>query len=318
MPHFVAVPATPNSPGLSSLPLRDPSGNGAVGVWAGHRNWSIKSCSPRDAYKPISNPRFQFYWYNTDANRFAYFNLMGLKKGDWIAAYDENDAPQTAALEITLLSAQGSISNIPAGQNTHDGRFWLNPAGAEQSEIKTTAQEWLSDTDIVIKYVTNVSFYKAIEGSLPSRVDIFPYLKGDNNADSSIRFSRKNTAASMMPGDRPNETLFHELCHRAENRPTPYKDIKDDASGITYRYSGTDFFSVTATNVYASILKRPLRKDHVGVTALDRKFSEPTRGAQAFAFQFKENFDIFKNNNRALFDRVKAANAPWNPFKFIN
>ena len=112
MPHFVGIPARANSPGLSSLALKDPSGNAAVAVWAADMDWSIQLCAPGNAYAKIDSNRFQSAPYNKDANLHVSFMLRGLRGGDHIAAYDASGAPQTAALPITFVSTDRPSNDL--------------------------------------------------------------------------------------------------------------------------------------------------------------------------------------------------------------
>jgi hypothetical protein len=314
MPHFVAIPPKPSSPGLQKLALRDASGNGAVAVWAADRDWSIQLCAANNAYSPISSARFQSDSYNKDGNNFCYFMLRGLKSGDHIAAYDNAGRPQTAALPITFSSTDRPSNNLAARASVHSARLILNPAGAEQADLKTTGQEWVDTVERVIKYMLANPMGRLIVNSLTSNVNIFPYLRPDEQAWSNILFSPRNWEKNMMAGSRPNEVLFHELCHVAESAPTPYLNVQDTVDHINFVYSGTDFFSVTATNVYTSIVHRPLRKDHAGAYTMPWKYGNLSDGAAKFRALSLPNFNIFSGNNTALNNSIAAISAPWNPF----
>jgi hypothetical protein len=310
MPHFVGIPATTNSPGLNKLSLKDPSGNAAVAVWAADMNWTVELCAPNNAYAKIGSSRFQSESYKKDANLHVYFMLRGLKGGDNIAAYNAAGAPQTAALPITAVSTDRSSNNLSARPSAFSSKLVLNPAGAEQSDIQITGQEWLDTCEKVIKYILDNQLGRLIVASLPGPVNIFPFLSGDENADSTIKFAPQNFAQNMMPGARPNEILFHELCHIADGTLGTYVNLTDSETGATFHYDKFDFFSVNATNVYASMRGRSLRKDHWGFQSMPAKF----RDYDKFWEFATTNLNRLKSSKPNLYGHVSAIDAPWNPF----
>lgn len=311
MPHFVGIPATANSPGLSSLALKDRSGNAAIAVWAAGMDWTIRLCQPGNAYVPLDSNRFQSPPpYKKDGNRFVYFMLRGLKAGDAIAAYDSAGRPQTAALPITYVSTDRPSNNLAPRPSISTPKLILNPAGAEQADLKTTGQEWVNGIEKVIKYIIANPMGRLIVNALPNNVNIFPFLSGDQNANSAVQFSPKNFSGSLAPGAQPNEILFHEICHIADGVLGTYVVLNDAETGITFQYDQFDFFSVNATNVYASMRGRPLRKDHWGFQAMPAKFKD----FDAFWALAKPNLDRLRAAKPVLYGQVSAIDAPWNPF----
>lgn len=314
MPHFVGVPAAANSPGLSSLALKDPSGNAAIAVWAAGMDWKIKLCKPGNAYESIPSGRFQSEPYKKDANLHVYFMLRGLKAGDNIAAYDGAGVAQTAALPIIYASTDRPSNNLPPRPSAYAPKLILNPAGAEQGDFKTTGQEWIDGIEKVIKYILANRMGRLIVNSLPGNVDIFPFLSGEQNSKSSgvkyIKFSPKNFSGSLAPGAQPNEQLFHELCHIADGSLETYVNLTDPQTQINFRYGGSDFFSVNATNVYASMRKRPLRKDWINYKMMPEKFKDPA----VFKALAKPNLDILYSKKTTLYFQISAIDTPWNPF----
>lgn len=315
MPHFVGIPATKNSPGLSSLALKDPSGNAAIAVWAAGMDWSIELCAPGNAFVKVPSNRFQSPDpYKKDANQFVYFMLRGLKAGDNIAAYDAAGRPQTAALPITFASTDRSSNNLAARPSAFSSKLILNPAGAEQADLKTTGPEWITGIEKVIKYILANQLGRLIVNSLPGNVDIFPFLSGEQNANSAVQFSPRNFSGSLAPGAQPNEVLFHELCHiadgTAEATTSVYPDLTDAATGQKFLYDKFDFFTVTATNVYASMRGRPLRKDHDDFRLMPAKFKDFDK----FWDFAQSNLTIVRNRRPVLYRQISALDAPWNPF----
>lgn len=310
MPNFVGIPATANSPGLSKLALRDRSGNGAVAVWAANMDWTIELCAPGNAYAKISSARFQSQSYKKDAHLHVYFMLRGLKAGDNIAAYDTNGAPQTAALPIVFSATDRPSNNLPARPSVWAPKLILNPAGAEQADAKTTGQEWLDTCENVIKYMMANALAQRVVASIAGTVNIFPFLSGEQNADSTIKFSPKNFAGNFQPGGRPNEILFHELCHVADGTLGSYVNLTDPESRLTFQYDKFDFFSVNCTNVYASMRGRPLRKDHWGFAPMPAKFKDYDK----FWALAAPNLNALRAAKPNLYGHVSAIDAPWNPF----
>ena len=151
---------------------------------------------------------------------------------------------------------------------------------------------------------------RLIVNSLPGNVDIFPFLSGDANANSAIKFAPQNFAGNMAPGGRPNEILFHELCHIADGTLGTYVNLVDPASGVSFQYDQFDFFSVNATNVYASMRGRPLRKDHWGFQVMPGDF----RDSDTFFELATPNLNRLKASKPNLYGHVSAIDAPWNPF----
>ena len=314
MPNFVGIPAFANSPGLSSLALKDPSGNAAVAVWAANMDWTIQLCTPGNAFAPIPSDRFQSAAYKKDANLNVYFMLRGLKGGDNIAAYDNTGAPQTAALPITSVATDRPSNTLAARASAFSAKLILNPAGAEQSDIPITGQEWVDKCEKVIKYIMANGMGQLIVSALPARVDIFPFLSGEQNANSAVQFAPQNfSGGGVAPGAQPNEILFHELCHIADdttNLSLIYGDINDPATGTNFLYDKFDFFSVNATNVYASMRGRPLRKDHRGFQNMPSKF----QNSDTFFGVAQADLAILKTAKPNLYGHVSAIDAPWNPF----
>jgi hypothetical protein len=309
MPHFVGIPATSNSPGLSKLSLKDPSGNAAVAVWAADMDWTVELCAPGNAYAKIPSNRFQSDPYRKDPNLYVYFMLRGLRGGDNIAAYDASGAPQTAALPIIAVSTDRPSNNLPARPSAFSSKLILNPAGAEQSDVHITGEEWVNTCERVIEYMLQNEMGRLIVASLPGNVDIFPFLSGEQNANSAIKFAPQNFAGNTLPGGRPNEILFHELCHIADGTLGSYVDLTDSEAGI-FHYDQFDFFSVNATNVYASMRGRPLRKDHWGFHSMPGKF----RDYDKFWALATPDLNVLKASKPNLYGHVSAIDAPWNPF----
>jgi hypothetical protein len=80
------------------------------------------------------------------------------------------------------------------------------------------------------------------------------------------------------------------------------------------RVAPAEFFSVIGTNVYASIAHRPLRRDRRVGLAMPERYANLTTGPALFHADFDFNFDNVKARKRALYDRIQAVGAPWNPF----
>lgn len=233
-----------------------------------------------------------------------------LKAGDNIAAYDASGRPQTAALPITFATTDRPSNNLPAQASVHSSKLILNPAGAEQADLKTTGQDWITGIEKVIKYILANELGRLIVNFMPGPVNIFPFLSGEQNANAAVQFSPNNFKGSLAPGAQPNEILFHEFCHIADGKLNTYVDLVDPGVPLPFQYDKFDFFSVNATNMYASMRKRPLRKDHLGFQNMPAKYKDYD---QFWEFS-KVNLDKLRAAKPILYGHVSAMDAPWNPF----
>jgi hypothetical protein len=81
-------------------------------------------------------------------------------------------------------------------------------------------------------------------------------------------------------------------------------------------YAPADFFSVTASNVFSSVISRPLRKDWAGEFAqMPATYAAGAAGAGRFRTFQDANFTDFKSRKGSIFTRLSGVTAAWNPFR---
>jgi hypothetical protein len=300
MPHFVALPEkkfpqTPD-PNFRSLTLHDKNGTAALGVWAASAGWSVRA---------KSNVRFLAERYKQN-DLVSYFMLRGLLGGDEIAAFDPSGNQQTAWLPIT--KSAGDRGGAVIRQSTNFPNVKMDARGSNQGLAPMVEEDWLSWTERCLGKFKENPVGRKVMGFVTTPVTIMPFLKGDKNADARvgiIRFTPSLFGSDFRPGARPNEILFHEFCHLADGLLSTYTDN----TAIPFQYDRFDFFSVTATNVYASHVKRPRRHDHNGFAPLSTSFDPAV-----FLTAVKGNFDKLKAAKPALYAAVGSTGGPWNPF----
>lgn len=301
MPHFLALPEkkypqTPD-PNFRSLSLYDKNGTAALGVWAANPDWKVKAAS---------NPRFLAEPYRTNGD-VVYFMLRGLVAGDKIAAFDEAGLQQTAWLDVKYSAGDRGAAVI---RKSHFfSRVTLDARGSNQGHYPMREEDWLDWVERCLGKIKENPVGKVVMTHLSSDVTIYPFLENQKNAFSDIRFTPSIFGSDFRPGARPNEILFHELCHTIDGLIATYTDNP----AIPFLYDKMDFFTVTATNVYCSAIKRPLRHDHKGFVPLKPAF-DGAGGQAVFLTAVKSNFDLLKAKKPALYTAIGGVSAPWNPF----
>jgi hypothetical protein len=310
MPHFVRIPPPPNNqvpdPTLRTLALRDPSGNAAIAVWGAQSDWRIVA---------EDNPRFVAERYRID-RLLSYFMLRGLKKGDRICVLDSHGGQQTDFLEIGYVSTDTRPSdNLPPVQSRHTSKLQLNASGLEHGVAKISVADWSASVEKTIEVLLRNPMGALIVAALPEPATIYPWLGSEQQAWSTVQFTPLFFANDLRPGARPDEVLFHELCHRADDNYRGYFDRRAAGPALPeddFRYAPGEFFSVTGTNVYASIVGRPLRRDRRVGLPMPAKY---TTAPAVFHADFDFNFDDMKKRKPTLYDKIRTiAGARWNPF----
>lgn len=316
MPHFLAIPVkrdsqTPDSK-FTKLPLYDKNGTAAIAVWAANSKWKVQT--------EAQSPRFLAEHYRQDG-LVAYFHMRGLILNDKIAAFDENGAQQTAWMPINYAAGDRGTSVVR--KSTTYNYVTLDARGSNQGHVPMVEEDWLDWVErclVVIKSNLVGNALMTSTNIVNQKITIFPDANADQNADSSIRFTPRKFGSDFRPGARPNEILFHEFCHRAEFNFSGYSDVvaPSGASGPltaddTFIFKSQDFFSVTASNVYCSLAKRPLRRDwFTGFLPMPKKYAD---SSALYASFFKDNMNSFKSRHGSLFSAIGAVSTPWNPFK---
>lgn len=317
MAHFVPIPPPPNNhvpnPAFTKLALRDPSGNAAIAVWGAGENWTVEA---------EDNPRFVSDAYRK-SGLLTFFMLRGLKGGDKIAAFDGTNW-QTTFLEISFVgSDKNPKNNVASRRSAHKRTLILDPAGVEQGVVKVSAEDWMGMTDTVIEAILTNAAGRVIMDALTTDITIHPYLGAQQQATSGVQFTPQMWINEFRPGGRPSEVLFHEFCHLADDNYGGYKDVNSPPGGAgpltaddTMGYAPADFFSVTASNVFASAFSRPLRKDWAGsFAAMPATYANGAAGAARFKTFQDANFTDFKNRKSTIFTNMSGVTASWNPFR---
>jgi hypothetical protein len=317
MAHFVAIPPPRNNhipnPNFKKLALHDPSGNAAIAVWGCAKGWTIVAAD---------NPRFASDLYRV-SGLLSFFMLRGLKAGDKIGVTDGTNW-QTELLEISFAgSDKNPKNNVASRRSAHKSTLILDPAGIEQGVVKTNAEDWMGMTDAVIEAILNNPVGRIVLDALTTDITIHPFLGAQLNATSAVQFTPQMWMNEFRPGGRPSEVLFHEFCHILDDNFSGYKDVTNPPGGSgpltaedTMVYAPADFFSVTASNVFASAFSRPLRKDWAGVfAATPATYSAGAVGAARFRTFQDANFNNFRSRKGAVFTSLSGATAAWNPFR---
>jgi Putative peptidoglycan binding domain len=219
-------------------------------------------------------------------------------------------------------------------QCTQNQKITLDGTNAPAVRPPMTAAQWIEETQETFDLLCGTDLGKKYVALIKKPLTIVPFVELDKttgltamsamtyNAGSSynngvtystdtIEFTPSVSAASLALATRRDEVLFHEMVHVLAPRDSNYPNPAD----ATMQWD-TDFYTISATNVYISSLwlGRKLRKDH-GVP----HFVElPLRYANAIDHMiiFRENYDALYVENQVLFDLLKnAVVAMWNPFK---
>ena len=138
---------------------------------------------------------------------------------------------------------------------------------------------------------------------------------------AAVRFTAQDHLGGTLPGDPPDEVLFHEMVHglrdiRGEGRcsavanpgflPKSFQSVYDNFE---------EFAAILITNVYRSECKRPgLRADHAAVS---HPLRYPLTNAKDYYIVWKKHID--KMCREMLNMCIHIANLrsiDWNPIKF--
>ncbi len=317
MAHFVAIPPPPNSHvpnrSFTKLALRDPSGNAAIAVWGCDPNWTIEA---------TDNPRFVSDRYRT-SGALTYFMLRGLKAGDRIGVFDGTNW-QTELLEISFVGSDANPKNtVGSRRSAHKATLILDPGGIEQGVANVRANEWIVEVEKVIQKILSNAAGRIVMDVLTTDITIRPYLGAHQQATGGVQFTPQMFERDFRPSARPDEVLFHEFCHVADDNYGGYKDVAGPAPGSfgplpsddSLTYAPADFFSVTGTNVYSSVISRPLRRDWSDPVKMPAKYGDGAAGAARFRTFQEANFTDFRTRKGAIFTGMSGVTAPWNPFR---
>jgi hypothetical protein len=302
MPHFVPVPPDKEYwvPKQTELSLHDPNGTAAIAVWGMPDNSEVQA---------ESNDRFAAQEYRKQGDLRFYY-LRGLKAGDKIAAFLPTGERYTGWLSIKFVAGDKFAKRRAAGtlpRSKHKSNFILDPHGSAQRHPAVPEDVWVRTVDDTILKIKSNPIGQAVLGGLVRDITIVPFIPAGDGGNSAIVFSPQSWNGSRA-GDRADEVLLHELIHVLENEFSGYTDHPTD--GLVYH--GTDFLTITVTNMYSSLAHRPLRADHQSFAVMPVGYA---RNAASFKAAHAGNFASIKTRLPA-YTRVFATSvAPWNPFR---
>jgi hypothetical protein len=300
--HFVPIPPPRDfeTPRLTELSLFDPNATAAIAVWGMPDNSEVLA---------ENNDAFAAQEYRKQGHLRFYY-LRGLKAGDRIAAFLPTGGQFTGWLPIKFVKGDKFAKQRAAGtlpRSKHKTNFTLDPHGSAQRHPSVPEDVWLRTVDETILKIKGNPIGREVLGGLIKEITIAPYIPADANANSGVVFTPQ-TWRGAAAGDRADEVLFHEFVHVLENNFGGYTNHPTD--GLVF--SGTDFLTVTATNLYSSIAGRPLRKDHAGFAPLPAVYAS---NAANYRAAYAANFASIRSRLPAYFRAFAASAAPWNPFK---
>lgn len=302
MAHFVhiPVPKNPGDHGISSLSLKDANGTCAIGVWG---------MPAKSTVQASDNPRFVAGKYH-QVGHVQCFYLRGLKAGDEIAAFLPTGERYTSWLPIKFVRGDHLAKQRKAGtlpRSAHKSNFILDSHGSLQRKPAVKEADWTKAVEANIAKIKANAIGAGILGGLVRDITITPHISSELNANSAVNFTPQQWNGNAA-GNRADEVLLHELIHVLENNFSGYAD--NPADGL--KWDDSDFLTVTVTNMYQSMLGRPLRKDHHGFNVLPANYK--TNPATFKAAQ-AANFTSVQTRLPAYFRIWAASSAPWNPFK---
>jgi hypothetical protein len=306
MTHFVPIPPDREYwvPKLRELSLFDKNATAAINVWGLPAGATVEA---------ENNPRFVAQPYRKNGDLTSFY-LRGLVGGDKIAVFLTDGRMWTAWLPIKLVSGDKHAKQRADGKlprSRHMKTVTLDPHGSEQRHPPVSEQAWLTGVENAIGKIRGNAVGRIITGSLIKDITIRPFIPADVNADSSVVFTAQTFAGNKSPGAQPDEVLFHEFCHVLEDNFSGYANSAADG----LQFSGSDFFTVMATNVYASLVGRPLRASHAGFTPMIALYASPTSGVAALKTNHAGNFSSIRARMPAVAKALGKAAAPWNPFR---
>ncbi len=318
MAHFVADPEPSDYwvPKISTLAIPSKNGKAKINVWhPGAAAVTLRVLS--------GHPRFRFFPndrgkpHKSGLRRFV---VEGLITGDQIAVFDGIGNQITAWLRISAVAIDKGTGAVPSSHNSRiKPHVTIDPFGLNSGNYPLDGSKFVAKVDAAFGRVIANPIGSLIVNALSGNVIILFSEKNnigshvDENpktGDKTIQITYDDFIGSNKPGDLLDETIIHEFAHHVDGWFSDYDDIGD---GLGFHKQ--DFFSITATNVYASIYRRPLRKDWVtGVSPMPQKYLG-SAGEVKFCHAHRGNFGKVRTAIGApLFNSIELADAPWNPF----
>ena len=184
-----------------------------------------------------------------------------------------------------------------------------------------TPAVWVAETQKVFDTICSVDLGKSLIDMVTKETIIRPFIPTTDDPVNAYSKGRRYIIAGafiiefsahifagyeLQAGGRSDEILLHEFIHMHESNFSGYQDARDKS----LKFDGADFLTVNGTNIYSSLLKRGLRKDHTDFSTLPARYN-PTEHLVIF----RENYDAAHKNNSELIRLFKQQPAVWNPFK---
>lgn len=320
MTHFVPIPPDNEfwRPKLKELSLFDMNGTASISVWRVSPHWKLKVRS--------RNPRFVAQAYSTQGDLTSFY-LRGLIAGDEVAVFDLDDKQQTAWLPIKFVAGDRQVSNRDSGnlpRSKHKENFILDAYGAEQRHPPIKEADWLREVEAAIEKMRRNQVGQIVTDAVRVTVMIRPTIltlavgetkaeriePGNENSDTFIVFTPQEWKG-LLPSTSADETLLHELCHVVDQMFANYLDH----SGDGLQFDRAEFFAITVTNVYSSMVGRPLRADHRGHRPMPSLYANASNGAAKFRANHDRNFTTISTRLPTVARNLASVSAPWNPFK---
>lgn len=320
MAHLVQSPASGSYwvPTLTEFSITSANGTGELLAWG--------ASTPDDWHFTISleggiDPRIVCNARRGPTPDLVLFRLRGVRSGDVLALYvntnfadaakDAEWAKYSGSVKVTVVAAAAAAEEAENAdlvpRYTPVPRIRMSSYGSEQRDPPMSEGDWKTSIVSVLDGLNANPTSKIVLGLLPDPTTIYPYIPSNKNAYSSVLFTPANFQAGMRPGAGPDEILLHEFIHCCET------DVEAYADEPGWKFSGTDFLTVNATNVYSCLLGRGLRKDHAGFAHLPQEyFTDPKKHYELF----KKNYDIAWKRAPKLCDALRRASDRWNPFKY--
>ncbi len=319
MAHLVQSPASGSYwvPTLTAFSITSASGEARLLAWGvsttNKQHFTVSLAGGWD-------PRIVCDGFFGPAADVISYRLRGVRTGDVLVLYrnknfeDGGKKPEwerySSVVKVTVVTAAVETEAAEKADKLPrylpQPRIRLFPYGTEQRDPPMKADDWTNGIIAVLDTINANPLGKQVMSLLPDPITIYPYLEDGEQAWSSVMFTASNFKTYSPPGGSADEVLLHEFIHRCEKQGEAYVDKPG------WHFSGSDFLTINATNVYSCLLGRALRQDHAGFARLPDDYFDP-----------RKHYDLFRRNYKIAWDRalplclaLQRSSQLWNPFKF--
>ena len=322
MTHFVSDPEPSEYwvPRISTMSIPAKNGKANINVWypgSARIKLCVESQHPRFKYYPNDRGKP----HKKGLRRFV---VEGLITGDRIAVFEGGSADddtsssgsqQTAWLVISAVKID---KHAPLAVSSHRHNISIDTFGLNSANYPMDGGLFVKKIDNAIGRIQSNPIGRLILDAVTGSVVIF-FTESNKIPTAATTYGPTNQKVialestylqgSHAPGASLDEVILHEFAHHADGYIGTYINIGD---GLDHDKS--DFFTVTVTNVYASIYHRPLRKDHIGFANMIRLY-QGSAGEAKFSHAYTANFATVRSAiGSTLYNALVFADAPWNPF----